>query len=318
MKLSDNTAAKIGEMITEKLESINKDWKQPWVSLCGQEPQSLAKRPYNGVNAFLLSILQEVRGYETGFYLTMNKVNELGLSINKGDDGYEKPFPVFLWNRCACKKDGTGFVDGGTYDRMDEAERDEYSERWVIRTYNVFNVSQTNYKEKQPDKWKSMITLPDSNHVDDVQDIVLDYEIEGGGWCCPIKQTQEGYPCYSPSKDTITLPLRERFFSNTAFYGTALHEMTHSAGKLLGRKVEGGFGTKGYAKEELVAELSAAIMMADLGLEKSIDEEHLCYIKSWCQVLKDKESVNKLMNQVMDAVSYHHKMYDKAQKRIAA
>ena len=98
-------------------------------------------------------------------------------------------------------------------------------------------------------------------------------------------------PMPSLRKDEIVLPEKSQFLSGAAFYGTALHEMTHSTGadSRLGRfkNGNGSFGSREYAREELVAELGSALVAQRHGISKNIKEESAAYLKSWLSELKE-------------------------------
>lgn len=321
LNISDGNAEKIGAVLTAMIEACSKDWKQPWISVNGTtEARAYEGKAYNGMNAFLLGMLTQVMSYKTGYFFTMQHLAKLGLKLNytevDGKKEYEKPFPVIYWNRSY--KNGDKWINANEYEELTEEEKGNYLVSWSCRTYNVFNLDQTNYAEVFPEKYAKMIGNDVQTLVEqDYTNAVLDYEIESeGGWRCPIKQTDEGQACYRLRKDEITLPKRSTFKSVSAFYGTALHEMTHSTGKELKRDMESNFGSKGYGKEELVAELTAAIMMNDLGCEKYVKEDSIPYAKSWCKMLKDKDAVKVVMDDIMRAVSYQKKMYAAAENAI--
>lgn len=330
LKISDNTAEKIGSIICGMLENVNTNWQQPWVSVCMQPAQSLvAKRAYNGMNAFLLSLLVDMMGYKTPYFLTMKNVSDLGLRLNKckvtdkktGEEkeAYESPFPVMFWT--SGYTNGKKYITKTDYDTMQDEEQASYHGYWTLKVYNVWNIDQTNYAEVFPDKYEKLReknSMPQNTYEEDCMNAVLDYEIAGGEWRCPIRFSDKEEAYYKISKDEIMLPSRNRFNSASAFYGTALHEMSHSTGvkECLNRLKPTSFGTTEYAKEELVAELSAAIVLHDLGVEKYMKEDSLPYIQTWCKVLKDPQAVKKVMGDVMACVSYHKKAYAAAEHKL--
>ena len=125
----------------------------------------------------------------------------------------------------------------------------------------MFNLDQTNYSEVYPEKWNVLVkkfgfTINSSNNF---RNALLDSTIEKQTWLCPITLKEQDGAFYSPYKDSITLPERYQFIDDKEFYYTALHEMAHSTGhpERLARKF-GSFGSTEYAREELIAELSAA------------------------------------------------------------
>lgn len=199
------------------LENCDQSWSKPWISTEIGEPRSLGSaKGYNGINAFMLGMLQSIEGYKTPCYITMNKVNELELTLNfttEEKDGkqvkvYEKPFPVFFW-KTSHKRDGE-WISDQEYDTLSESEREDCDKRWVLKTYNVFNLDQTNFAEKYPERYEKFEAKKISdNKIDvDYENGVLDYMIEtSGAWRCPI--TQEGAQAYySPATDSIKIPQR--------------------------------------------------------------------------------------------------------------
>lgn len=323
LRISDNAADKIGELICDMIDKVQGDWKQPWVSVGAMEaPMSLtAKRPYNGFNAFMLALLQHNKGYKVSRYATMNALNEINVELKyttdkEGKKVFEKPFPVLYW-MMSYSKDGK-YIKDEEYANLSDEEKDTCFQRWALKVYNVFNLDQTNYAEVYPEKYAKMLPVTSvEGHVceQDYTNAVLDYEIEGGAWRCPIEQGSDDEAYYSISKDSIMLPKRNLSVSASRFYGTALHEMTHSTGakECLNRIKPTTFGSAEYAKEELVAELTAAIVLHDLGVEKYLKEDSLPYLKSWNKTLKDPHAVKLVMDDVMSAIAYHKKAYANAE-----
>ena len=94
--------------------------------------------------------------------------------------------------------------------------------------------------------------------------------------------------CYSPSGDVISMPDRETFQSLDAFYATWAHEQAHSTGHKtrLDRPMSGKFGSKAYAREELVAELASVLIGCRLGIGCDL-QNHVAYLHSWADNLKE-------------------------------
>lgn len=326
LKISDGSAEKIGEVLSQMIENCSKDWECPWLRKDVMTPKAyMSRKEYNGINAFLLAMLTQARGYKTSLYMTMKNINDLGLKLIKeeiiDEEGnktmdWAKPFPVFFWNQLY-KRDGE-FIKEEEYRELSSEEKKEVELRWVLKTYNVWNIDQTTMAEVMPEKYKEK-TEGKEKHEETEQDFknaVLDYEIEGNNWICPInlQTTQNAY--YSISKDEIVMPRRELFKSASRFYGTALHEMTHSTLKPLKRDCTGSFGSQNYAREELIAELTSAIVMNDLGCEKYMKEDSIPYAKSWMKQVKDKDVLKVIMDDIMRAVAYQKKEYEKAELKM--
>ena len=117
----------------------------------------------------------------------------------------------------------------------------------------------------------------------------LDEMIEKKLWVCPISLEHQDSAYYSIAKDAIVLPEKSQFINGESFYGTLLHEMTHSTGAegRLDRIKPAAFGSKEYAREELVAELGSALVASQYGITKTIKEDSAQYLGSWLDVLKE-------------------------------
>ena len=129
----------------------------------------------------------------------------------------------------------------------------------------------------------------------------LDRMIETQGWLCPIQADKRvDGAFYSPAKDIVVLPMKEQFnIGNTPeevyrggmeFYSTMLHEMSHSTmtPERLNREMGGRFGDPKYAKEELVAELTAAMISHSMGFDSKVTDNSAAYLDSWIGVLKQE------------------------------
>ena len=118
----------------------------------------------------------------------------------------------------------------------------------------------------------------------------MDRMIRENRWICPIKLEHQDNAFYSISKNQITLPEKSQFIDGESFYGTAFHELSHSTGAedVLNRlKPSGGFGTNEYAREEILAELSSALIAQRYGMTKHLKEDSAAYLKSWLRSLKE-------------------------------
>jgi len=117
--------------------------------------------------------------------------------------------------------------------------------------------------------------------------------------------------CYRPGPDDILMPDRERFLSDVHLYSSLLHEIGHWSGAKhrLDRDLSGRFGTNAYALEELVAELSAAFLCADLGVVHDPRENTAAYIENWLAVLKsDKRAIITAAAKAQAVADYLHEI----------
>lgn len=162
-----------------------------------------------------------------------------------------------------------------------------------MKHFYVFNIDQTDFKEKYPERYEGMrVRFSGPAVADNVKgnrNPWLDKMIKEQKWLCPIELKVQDRAYYSPSKDRIVLPTPGQFKDMESFQMTALHEMAHSTGhsSRLDRGLHHPFGTCGYAREEIIAEFTAAVTGRDLGIAVTPRKENAQYLKSWLSNLKE-------------------------------
>lgn len=294
------------DLMIQKIKEVEYDWKKPWFSpeSGGGLPQNIEGRVYNGINLFMLYLLSEEKGYSTPLYMTFMQAKEAGASIMRG----EKSFPVVYWNFSVRDKNGNK-ISIDDYRDLSDDEKKEYKVTPYMKTYNVFNVSQTNYPEVQPEKWEKLKEQFKSPSLKDEKGMftmpLLDALIRERQWVCPIYPRESDSAYYRRGEGChIIVPLKGQFDTGESFYSTLLHEMAHSTGEegLLGREKGEVFGDRKYAKEELVAELTSATCGKSLGLSTCIREENAMYLKSWLSALSgDLKFIYTILSDVAKA-----------------
>ncbi len=252
LNISDSTAEKIGEVLTAMVESCDKDWQAPWIKIGTSTPRAyMSKKEYNGINAFLLMLLCQCNGYKSAVFMTMKNINDLELELHKtmneeGKEVCEKPFPVFYWH--SSFKLGKNYITEAEYEELSAEEKEQCTRKWFLKTYNVWNIDQTDFADKYPEKYAVLVgdKKIDAKTKQDMTEPVLDYMIDGGAWICPIKKQRGDEAYYSISKNEIVLPEVSQFKQTSRYYGTALHEMAHSTGaeKQLNRLKPASFASK--------------------------------------------------------------------------
>jgi antirestriction protein ArdC len=206
------------------------------------------------------------RGFQSAYWVTFKGALALGGCVKKGAKA-ELAFFVSNYD----KKTGEKNEDG-----TDETER-----RGVFRCYSVFNCDETEGLPAHVYGKRDLPKLDPSLRITDA-----DRYLNAVG----IKTAEGGSrACYRPSLDDIQLPAFGDFHDAPAFYGTWAHEVTHGTGhkSRLDRNLTGFFGTADYAFEELIAELGASFIAADLGIEATPREDHAQYLAGWIKCLKD-------------------------------
>lgn len=265
--------ATITNKIIADLEKGNLTWAQPWQAghAAGaiSRPLRAEGKPYHGINTLILWIAAMDKGYDAPIWMTYKQAQELGAQVRKGEKGTQVVY-------------SSSFKAHETNEAGEEIEKDIP----FLKTYTVFNVEQIEglsghfYAKAQP-------LSNDIERIENAEQFFknTNAEIRHGG----------NQAFYSPTHDFVQMPKIETFKDAESYYGVLGHEMTHwtrhesRLNREFGRK---RWGDEGYAMEELVAELGAAFLCADLGLALEPKPEHAAYIESWLKVLKqDKKAI---------------------------
>lgn len=288
------------EMMIEKIESISKDWRKPWFTEGAlQWPRNLSGREYNGMNALMLLLHCEKEGYKIPRFCTFDCVQRMN---KPGKDGQELPrvsvlrgeksFPVMLTTFTCIHKETKEKIKYDDYKRLSDDEKQEYNVYPKMQVFRVFNVQQTNLQETRPELWEKLEKENGRPEIDAGERFdfePVDRMMNENLWICPIHPRHQDEAYYSMSKNEIVVPEKGQFKDGEAFYGTLFHEMTHSTGAegVLDRLKPTSFGSKEYAREELVAELGSALVSQRYGMTKHIKEDSCAYLKSWLDELKE-------------------------------
>ena len=121
-------------------------------------------------------------------------------------------------------------------------------------------------------------------------------------------------PYYAPLSDYIAMPDKETFFTDTAYYSTLLHELTHWTGhkSRLNRDQSGSFGSEDYAKEELIAEIGSAFLCQMQGVEKTVRADHAQYLNNWMTMISENDNaLSSAFSQAQKAVDYLEEISNK-------
>lgn len=271
--------AMITNRFIELLEAGTIPWKQPWTS-AGVPMNLISKRPYRGINLWLLLSLQ----YERNLFLTWDQLKKIGGSVNQGEHGHI----VVFWK--SIKK---------VPEELDE--KGDPKTTSMLRYYKVFNVSQCR------DIPQGMVEpLVEVEH-----DVLTDCEaiITSMPTCPPIKH-KEQKAFYHVELDYINMPKKKSFSSSESYYGTLFHELVHSTGheKRLGRKTVtemNEFGSEPYSIEELIAEIGSAFLCSSAGILEQEIEHSAAYLAGWLEKLRnDKRFIMQASGQAQRAADY--------------
>lgn len=298
----DAALQRFAEMLIKRMEEMQKDWHKGWIgggSMFGL-PQNISGRTYEGSNAFLLFLHTAENGYKAPVYMTYGQLYKEGAHALKG----EKAVPVFKWGFSIKDKDGKKVTEE-EFDNMTDDEKKECKRRPFLKIYPEFNIDQTNMSEVNKEKYDAVVSQFRKTDVPTITDGMyvnkaIDRMMEKQEWVCKIQYDKEEKGAYySPAKDIVVLPTKaqfrihpddpeECFKDGQEYYGTALHEMAHSTGhpSRLDRLKPAAFGSPEYAKEELVAELTSAMVGNTLGFDRRISDNNVAYLQNWTSALR--------------------------------
>jgi antirestriction protein ArdC len=274
---SDERKTTVFEVVTgrliEALERGTVPWRKEWDAPGFRIPLNLTSgKPYQGINFFLLSLAGE--SFSSPYWLTFRQALERGGHVRKGERGV----PVFFWK----------LLEGGGEQSETDPDSDRGTRRFVARYFTAFNVEQCDgiaYPKPEP-------TTRQVPPLASCEQIVAGYH--------PGPDIRHGSTgaSYAPVEDVVRMPDRSAFHSPEGYYGTLFHELIHSTGhpQRLARFTQDcpppPFGSPDYSREELVAELGAAFLCAQAGIDNSTIDNSAAYLAGWLRVLKaDKRAV---------------------------
>jgi antirestriction protein ArdC len=259
--MKKDVATIVTDRIIEALEKGIAPWARPWKRIGGVGPTSFASgKPYRGINVLILEATAMLEGYTSQYWVTYNQAKKLGGNVRKD----EKGTPVVLWKPIR-KENEAG-----------EVER----EYLLMRYFTVFNLDQCEGIEA-PDVPELEPFVPLERAQELADHMPHRPEVRHGGDAA----------FYSPTLDRVQMPLAEAFAQSEDYYGVLFHELAHSTGHKsrldrAGFETAVPFGSEVYAKEELVAEIAAAIVCAEAQIEPNI-ERSAAYVESWLKYATD-------------------------------
>ena len=247
--------AEVTSRIISQMEQGIIPWQKPWVA-SGQAISRSTGKAYSLLNQMLLG-----RG---GEYVTFKQCQQEGGKVKKG----EKASMVVFWK----------FIE------QEDEETGEKKQVPFLRYYSVFHIDQCEGLAA-----KHMSSLPLTANADETAESLIAAYVQRSG--VRVKHQEGDRAFYTPSSDTVTLPLLAQFAETAEYYSTAFHELTHSTGhasRLNRLEKVAFFGSEAYSKEELVAEIGAAALVNHAGLETANSfRNSAAYVQNWLKVLQD-------------------------------
>ena len=292
--------AQMAEAFAHVLEEQGLEWKKEWRGCGGAAPHNgITQACYRGTNAFWLSLVSLMKGYEDPRWVTMVQIMDQGgkyhpkekWHLKKGSKAtyVEYWYPYDVKNQKALTWEG--------YREELKQGRKDTEFRLSTRYTAVFNASQV----------EGMPQLQRPQPAEITPDQLIGKL--SGNMGVPIRTDGGDRAYYSPSQDEIHLPTPESFVSEYAFQATALHELSHATGhpSRLGRNLGGPYGSTSYAYEELVAEICACFMGVNLTAQATPEHiaNHKAYVQAWVQGIRDRpETLVRAIRDAQGAATY--------------
>lgn len=252
--------------IVAELEAGRFPWVQPWKAggavAPGRPRNALTGRPYSGINVLILWATVIERGYPSQSWLTFRQAIAAGGCVRKGERGTT----VVYSDRFTPESEKARTAESG----------DDPRQVAFLKRFTVFNVAQC--EGLREGLAADPVPLPDECEVP-----LAEAVIAASGIAFQIGGSRA---FYAPGPDLVVVPPQAAFFDSINYYRTCLHELTHATGHStrLARDLANAFGSEGYAREELVAELGSAFLCAALGIVPTV--RHADYLASWLDVLR--------------------------------
>ena len=251
--------------IIEHLEKGTIPWRQPWTD-AGLPQNLISKKPYRGINVWLLAAC----GYSRNYFLTFKQIKELGGRVKKD----EKAHMVLFWKWV--KKDKATDTPQDTGEAIDKPKM-----KPLLRYYLVFNIDQC---IGIPETSIPIVSRPNEPLLA-CEQVLDDMPL------VPVIEHKEQRAYYSPIEDIINMPRMDTFVSSEKYYTTLFHELVHSTGhtRRLNRKEvmsKDTFGSEQYSIEELTAEIGASYLSSHTGIVLDEFADNAAYISGWLDVLK--------------------------------
>lgn len=276
---------RVTERIVSDLEKGVRPWMKPWNSEHAGARITLPRRhngtPYKGINILLLWGDAMEKGYSAAHWMTYRQALELKGQVRKGEHG-----SLVVYADRITRKD--------TNDKGEEIE----AEIPFMKAYTVFNVEQI---EGLPEHYYAK-PVPQAEKLQLIESAESFFAATGA-----TIRHGGNRAFYSPGHDFIQLPVPEAFKDAASYAATKAHELTHWTAHpgRLARELGKRFGDNAYAAEELIAEMGAAFLCADLGITPEPREDHAAYLSHWLDVLRsDKRAIFTAASHAQRAVDY--------------
>jgi antirestriction protein ArdC len=308
--------------VTDKMLTMIENGVAPWskgfFSMYPLHINAVSGNAYQGTNVLMLEMVKQIKEYKSPIWLTFNQVNQLKGKVIKGEK--HPTFVIFFTivdrrtdkEKEQCKNSAWRNANFETYRQL---MKKRYS---VLKYSNVFNIEQTDLEMSAVNKKGLELLAKNQEKKTSIEPIQAAQERFDQWTNKPAIKFMGNQPAYEPAKDTIYMPPFEQWKTPERFYKTLFHESGHASGHpsrlnrpgvamyITGNQKDGTTRREKYSFEELIAELTAAYTLADLGIETPETEENSAsYLKGWIEPLKNNPQwIVKAASQAWKATEY--------------
>lgn len=321
-------------MLQKVLEGAKENWEKPWLrSVVNSSPQGFDGNLYSGSNRFWLSLMDMIAGYSNPVHVTFPRAISEGFGVLKGEHGVPViKYNAYYLPDDEGKKMGMKYASEESYAEMDDDTKSHYYRVTKTVGFTVFNLEQTDICEKNPELYGKI--LDHFSKVEGERDNArrvgirqLDEMIRNDSWICPVRPGAVGEAYWSRSHNHIRVPEKMDFKDDASFYRTLIHEMVHSTSVLpkreltphekklltsedcsselrekLEKRRDEPLRTYNYsvisdrAREEMVADLGAAMVMTQIGIDATFSPENRAYLQAWHERIGLKSELGEVLS----------------------
>lgn len=307
MKQSKNIVLKkVKDILLDGLKKDGLKWFKPWKSGENHPINNKSGRAYRGFNTFILNYQMVQEGYHFNEWDTFKSISARGGQVKKGQRGTD----IFFWLISYCSKEnfGTWYRTKSECMKKENCNEDDIFTNFDLRYYRVFNIDQC-------EGLKPLRKLGETKEVKPIEScekIVEDYKKIAPK--LQFRDIEQDRAYYSPSQDSIVMPLMTQFDSEDKYYHTLFHEMVHSTGHDSRLNREGVATAKmltksknDYAFEELIAESGAMVLSGMAGINTDDEStQSQAYVNGWVKAVEkaDEKAIVSALTQSAKATDY--------------
>ena len=261
----------VTEKLIDQIQKGTAPWQRPWEGIQGAFPRNpTTGEEYHGGN--MLNLMMQ--GYQDPRWMTFNQARDIGARVRKGEKGTRIIYWRFEGKQPVLDENGDPKLDENG-NQMKEEVRLERPRPFISYVFNAEQIEGLPPLEMK---------IPEHSWtpVEKAEELLA----KSGA---KIEHRAQSKAYYTPSTDTITLPLKDQFKDPEGYYSTALHELGHWTGheSRLDRDIRHPFGSAAYAREELRAEIASMMLSMETGIPNHGIENHAAYVQSWIKALRD-------------------------------